>query len=862
MAPIVPLKWLENVDEENLGVTWGIPWKEGELRDANSLDLRTGTGKPVPMSSWVTASWPDGSIKWTAHGAVLNGKETYAVAGGTGEAAGGIKLSEDGHEISVSTNRLSCRIPKKGPLFIRDLKPHGKERGMNGVVNCKIRFSGGEEEGGRETLIRETCKSSVASSVVEHSSSHRVCVRTEGGLSLSDASVPFLFILRLYFYSNGDDVRLVFTVVCDHDQEKHELAGLSLDFSLPLFGELHNRHIAFAGDEGLFTEACRILLSHRSQGEVFQKEQALLRPVKVAALNEDAKTEWFAKNLHHAALWKNFKLDQTGPDSFQISKRTEKGCSRVWAVSGKRAGGMIYLAGEDGGAAFSVRDFWQKFPGSLEADALDEDHGRVRLWLWSDEAQPFNFRLYDTRGHGLDFAYEGDGLPENSSKGIANTSEACIRLYDTPPSRERLWAFAQNARKNALLVCSPERYHESRALGVWALPDTSRLGFEKMDGLVSDIVSFYMRQIEQRRWYGFWNYGDVMHSYDPIRHVWRYDLGGCAWHNTELAVPMWLWHQFLRSGDPKTFEFARIMCRHTAEVDCYHLEPYKGMGIRHNVVHWGCNAKETRVTQAFYHRPFYYLTADERTGENMDAVKDADRAAFLKDPMGMYFGGRHPGYIHARSGPDWLAWASNWMSQYERFRDEEYWQKLHKGLKSLEDDPIGLLAGPTFLYNPDDGRLLPMSDNNYHYHMVVAFGGSEVLLELERWLPGDKKLKEMIAQFGKGYTMNDEEIKAFTQGRLTDKHEMSQKVYAAHLIAYAARHYKDPTLGARAWELIIEEMKKISLHNKLNVVKVHSLDYPVPVEEVPGLSTNNAAQISLAYYAAAELIPEYMPENL
>jgi hypothetical protein len=33
------------------------------------------------------------------------------------------------------------------------------------------------------------------------------------------------------------------------------------------------------------------------------------------------------------------------------------------------------------------------------------------------------------------------------------------------------------------------------------------------------------------------------------------------------------------------------------------------------------------------------------------------------------------------------------------------------------------------------------------------------------------------------------------------------------------------------------------------------------VEEIPGLSTNNAAQIPLAYFAAVELIPEYMPEH-
>jgi hypothetical protein len=352
-----------------------------------------------------------------------------------------------------------------------------------------------------------------------------------------------------------------------------------------------------------------------------------------------------------------------------------------------------------------------------------------------------------------------------------------------------------------------------------------------------------------------------MHSYDPVRHAWRYDFGGCAWHNTELAPNLWLWYQFLRTGDAKVFEFARIMARHTSEVDCYHFGKWAGLGSRHNVVHWGCNAKEARIMMAFLHRPYYFLTADERIGEIMDLAKDSDRSAYDKDPMGIYFQGQHPGYAHIRSGPDWLAFASNWMSRCERFGDEAYWRKLLAGLRSLEEDELGLLAGPTFLYNPDDGRLVHWTDNNYHYHMVVAFGGSEVLLELQRWLDKDERLKEMIADFGRGYAMSDEEIRVFSKGRLPDKRELSWKVYAAQMIAYGARYYKDPKLGAAAWGLILDTAKEFCPAGFLQPAAVEASDYPVEAEEVPGLSTNNAAQLSLAYFAARELIPEYVPER-
>ncbi len=73
-----------------------------------------------------------------------------------------------------------------------------------------------------------------------------------------------------------------------------------------------------------------------------------------------------------------------------------------------------------------------------------------------------------------------------------------------------------------------------------------------------------------------------MHTYDQFRHQWRYDLGGYAWQNTELVPNMWLWLDFLRTGDPSVYYLAESMTRHTSEVDQYHAGEYKGLGSRHN----------------------------------------------------------------------------------------------------------------------------------------------------------------------------------------------------------------------------------------------------------------------------------------
>src|SRR5699024_1229982 len=85
-------------------------------------------------------------------------------------------------------------------------------------------------------------------------------------------------------------------------------------------------------------------------------------------------------------------------------------------------------------------------------------------------------------------------------------------------------------------------------------------------------------------WYGFWDYGDVMHSYDADRHVWRYDVGGYAWDNSELSTDLWLWYHYLRSGDASAFRFAEAMTRHPGAADTYHLGQCKGLGTRHDAL--------------------------------------------------------------------------------------------------------------------------------------------------------------------------------------------------------------------------------------------------------------------------------------
>lgn len=71
-SPVVSLGWLNQAPRVLSGVTWGVPWDEGVLMRDEPLSLADESGQDVPIQSWPTAYWPDGSVKWTAHTAVLS----------------------------------------------------------------------------------------------------------------------------------------------------------------------------------------------------------------------------------------------------------------------------------------------------------------------------------------------------------------------------------------------------------------------------------------------------------------------------------------------------------------------------------------------------------------------------------------------------------------------------------------------------------------------------------------------------------------------------------------------------------------------------------------------------------------------
>ncbi|MDR6551126.1 hypothetical protein [Paenibacillus qinlingensis] len=849
----IKLRWLNKEASNPVGITWGIPWREGELGRAESLRLETADGQgAVPVQSWPTAYWPDGSVKWSAHSATVLPESTndLTIRKGKGpDSDHRILVTETDETLTLDTGVMQCTIGKQGKQLLHRIVREGNVI-CNGGVLIGLKEDVSEASGVR-IRREETFESRVVRTVVEQDGPIRAVVKLDGRLRSTTGTREWLpFTLRMYMYAGQETIKLLHTFHYDGNPHEDFIQGLGIRFTLPMRGAQYNRHIRLAGDRGYFSESPKTLHTRRTKGkyrELFERQTA-----GELTTFDPAKDAYFLGLLDDSATWDSFKLVQDSSEHYRIWKRTQAGCSWVKVTDGARAGGLGYVGGEGGGLAVGLRHFWEKHPSSLEVHGTAGAEAAFTIWLWSPDGAAMDLRHYDTETH-VESSYEGAEELRATPYGIANTSELMLWCTKETPDAELLAYMQEETQNPSLLVCEPAYYHASGAFGYWSLPDRNHPVKEQLENRLDGIISFYQDEVEQRKWYGFWDYGDYMHSYDPVRHVWNYDLGGCAWQNTELAPNMWLWVMFLRTGRADIFRMAEAMTRHTSEVDLYHFGEYAGLGSRHNVVHWGCGCKEARIGMAGLHRYFYYLTADERIGDIMDEVRDSDFTTVNLDPMRAYFPkDEHP--THIRVGPDWAAFSSNWMTRWERYEDTSYRDKIVVGINCIKNANYGLISGPTYGYDPKTGVLSPLGDDNWGRHLAICMGGPQVWFELAGMLK-DPEWENMMAELGVYYNQTQEQKDKLTYGQISTKH-FEHPVLSAAITAYGAFYKRDDETAEKCWSILLgNEFAKVDLQKDATIVT-----HVDTLHEIDWMNTNEAAQWSLNTIIALELISEWLPQ--
>lgn len=855
------LRWLGEMDE---CVTWGLPHTKGTVKSGTQFSLKNGK-KCFRLQTRENAYWDDGSVKWTLHSAAgLSSAEEYELLADNAEADENtreIMITETDEKITVDTGAITAVIKRAGTDFIESMYVAGAARCAGGrlVMRCENRF----ETEGYETVSRESFTGEVSECFVEEKGTVRSIVRVRGTHVCMNSRFHngkqrklMPFDVRLYFYAGSAEMRIVHTILFDGQQNTDFICALGIELDIPMRGALYNRYVRFAGECGLYTDSPKGLLTWRTTGkyhEMYEK-QSLCEPLGFDE-EEDAK---FLGLLDESAVWNDFKISQLSSEEYVIEKRTQKGCVYIKGHAGRRALGGGCIGDAFGGVGVHMDKFWQKYPSGIEVSCAAGEEARLTMWLWSPDAKPMDLRHYDTRSH-VQSGYEGFDEIRATPCGIANTNEMTIKLYGGNPSNHEVLDWIAHKNKDILLIPADlEDYRKAGVLGVWSMDE--RAGRQKALEEHNDaLIEHYKRERETRRWYGFWDFGDFMHTYDDVHHCWKYDMGGQAWQNTELVPNLWLWYGFLRSGRADLFELAHSMTRHTSDVDMYHIGEYAPLGSRHNVVHWGCACKETRISMAHLHKIFYYLTGDERTGDILDETADADFAVGKLDPMRAYYPPDTKFAAHVRFGPDVMAFCSNWFTYWERHRDERYLNKLKKTMDFFRRGHRAVLSG-VYGYNPHTTEYYDFRIEGGS-HFMHCFGNFYVWMEIAACF-GDTDFFERMIDLGRFYGESEENKRfreekcrewGFEFNKLEGADRFEHKSYDAAIGAFTAAERGDKKLAEEIW-LTVENDEWAPVGFEVNTVD--GVNCHKVLKEAPAISTNGAAQWGSNFYAATYYLNE------
>lgn len=811
LASGIPLQWIGK-PRDNQPVTFGLPFNQGELKDAALIALSDGS----PSSAWPLAYWPDGSIKWAGVSAVASSQSAYVVLKDKKKKVQQQKIAVDkaNGQYVIRTGRLTAYIPMSGHQLIDSLVLDGTR------IGSAVSLTATTTKGEYTSLVKQVS--------VERQSVVDAVVKIEG--MHSDGNRQWLpFCVRLYFWEDSERVKMIHTFIYDGEQSQDFITSLGVRFGIPMRTETYNRHVAFAmSPDRVWAEPVqpldgrRELRLHQSPPEegrgIPQKQNIQLDQMEGKRIPPRDTFDALGQSLiDHWAQWDCFRLSQLTDNAFSIRKRATSVSPWIGTLTGERSPGYAFAGDVEGGLGVGLKDFWQSYPSTIEITDARSKEAHINVYLWSPEAEPMNLCHYDTIAHGLLESYEDVQPGMSTPYGVARTNELWLLPQACYPGQQALTEQAAMLADDARLLPTPEYLHSRRAFGIWSLPTSQKDVEDRLD----DYIRIYQQETERHKWYGFWDYGDFMHAYDPERGEWRYDVGGYAWDNTELASPVWLWAMFLRSGRQDIWKMAEAMTRHNSEVDTYHIGPFAPLGSRHNVSHWGCGAKEARISQSGFLRYYYYLTADERIGDLMHAQTDADTLLWHLDPMRLAeprekFPCSAPARL--RVGPDWVAYAGNWMTEWERTGNTYYQNKIQTGMNSIAALEDGIFTGNLAKgYDPATGRL--SYDGPTHLrstsHLLAIMGGFEIMNELlpvmnnkvfdQCWLDHARRYRDMAMKVSRN---------TFPVRRLD---------------AYAAWLDRDPQRMDFVWKSLTAKPKGLST----NEAALWSLDAIYTLEVMP-----------------------------
>ena len=220
------LRWLEGRKQQGY-VTWGLPWRKGEVRAGEAFYLRGDDGAEYPVQTRPRAYWPDGSVKWTLHTARPSGGPWSLERGSRPYSA---QLHQEGQKICAERLTVDFSEGKAVPRVEYD----GAVRCVGGELLAKVK---GTEYYGTADTIR-----------FEENGPLRAVIRVQGSHQNAAGERLLPFTLRYYIHAGDPEIRIVHTFVHDADPFTQKIEALGICFDADLKEPIYNRHVRVGGE--------------------------------------------------------------------------------------------------------------------------------------------------------------------------------------------------------------------------------------------------------------------------------------------------------------------------------------------------------------------------------------------------------------------------------------------------------------------------------------------------------------------------------------------------------------------------------------------------------------------------------------
>jgi len=565
--------------------TFGVPFPIGALSSPENVQLLDEKGGNIPIETRRVCDWTkNGSIKWLLVDAILpvsTSQQKYRIVYGpsveTLVPAEPVQLSEielpDGRDaIVVETGRLKFEIPKTLTPGIHQLWDSGRavakpdpESGPYVVDQDGTRYFGSLDPSPEV--------------VVESRGPLKASIRITGWHVSKEGNRLGKFVMRFVAHAGLPQVQVSHTFIVTEDTNK--VAYKDIGYAFPT-----------TTSEGVFGTP----------------------RVTPFRLKEE-------KDANAYLL--------------QVSdQRSEVVVDGVFVDEAGRSEGWV----SNNAVTMSVRDFWQQFPKELEvtpslmiahawpAHNGPAVHGKDKTSLYNahmfwfcHEGELLSFKppqwFGDLTGK-EDAAYSENMMTRVNAIGLAKTHDLLLTFHAVNWEQGRARTANTIFQYHPMAICDPDWVAATEVMGKIAPRDPEK--FPKVEAVMDGMISSILRQQEEDRDYGMFNFGNAHHDWN--RALRRWDMHR-LWRATHHNWPRWPWLQFARSGDKKIFDYARQNGRHVADISHCHftneefakVKVVGGICDYKGIVHWASGNRFCYNSVADSMLDSYYFTGDHRS---------------------------------------------------------------------------------------------------------------------------------------------------------------------------------------------------------------------------------------------------------